>query len=415
MTVQPHLAPCDASRVSDQPEQGLQIVRSPRLRWMHACCEPHIGVRSRQRLPGLRVGHINGDGHHAVQTSLPGPLQNGIDAIRVSVAGQVAVGIKHAASVRGTRGSPVAFPAVRIICLTPSATEILCAIGGESMLVGRSHDAEAPASIASVPILTSGPALPSTPDAVDAAVTRAMATSGSLHLVHEDAFRAAEPDLIITQRTCSVCAVDGRTVEALAASMPSPPRVLSLDPHSLEDVFDDIVRVGDAAGLARAAQACVVSLRARFWDARDRVNPYVDGPRVAVIEWVDPLYLAGHWTPGMVDAAGGVPVGPTIGEPSQEVSPREFVDLAPERVVIAPCGISRGELQRHVDSVVKASWWRDVPASSGNTVLPLEGTRSFSRPGPGLIETFETLMDWLQGPAAGPPARSSAAPDSGED
>lgn len=284
---------------------------------------------------------------------------------------------------------------MRVITLTPSATELVCAIGGQSLLVGRSHDSNAPGGIENVPAVTTSTIPSGSPAEIDAAVHTAIGNSGTLHLLNRQMIDELAPDVIITQQTCNVCAVDAAAVDEAIAQLDKQPEILSLDPHSIEDVLEDVIRVGEAIDRQTSAQECMVNLRARFCDARDRVNPYVDGPRVAVIEWAEPIYLAGHWTPGLLAAAGGQPVGPPEGMPSITVTEAELADLSPERLVIAPCGVHENEMAPHLKTLRDLAIWPELVTENEANVLVLDGTWSFSRPGPRLIDTFEILVDWL--------------------
>jgi iron complex transport system substrate-binding protein len=162
------------------------------------------------------------------------------------------------------------------------------------------------------------------------------------------------------------------------------------------------VEVGEACGRGADATKTMIALRARFCDARDHVNPYVDGPRTAVIEWTEPLHLAGLWTPGLIAAAGGQPLGPSLGEPSRAIDPGVLIAAKPERIIVAPCGVRADAIGPHLDALTSTDWWSELPAVARAHVQVLDGTSSFSRPGPRLIDTFEWLVQWLSHPAAEP-------------
>jgi len=283
---------------------------------------------------------------------------------------------------------------MRVIALTPAAAEIMHCIGAADLLVGRSHDVDWPPDLTALPAVTHAPAMPTGPADIDAAVQGATAAGHPLTHLDADAVRGLAPTLVLTQRSCRVCSADIDTVTE-SVSQCGDVQVLTLDPESIEDVLDDIVRVGEACGRPDAATHTMVHLRARYWDARNHVNPYVDGPRTAVIEWSAPLYLAGHWTPAMIEAAGGIPVGPKAGTPSVAVDPDVLIQTKPERILIAPCGVGLEGAGPHVESLEHETWWAELPAVKTGCVQVLDGTRSFSRPGPGLIDLFEWLVEWL--------------------
>ncbi|MCL4212028.1 MAG: hypothetical protein KJZ68_15350, partial [Phycisphaerales bacterium] len=173
---------------------------------------------------------------------------------------------------------------MRIISLLPSATELLVAAGGERLLVGRSHECDWPPSITDRPVLTGQRTHAATSTEIDAQVSASLAAGQSLYSLDVERLKALRPDLILTQDLCEVCSIDLNTVRMVAGSIDPPPRVLSLDPRTLEDVFDDLLRVGEAAGLQDSARDAMVALRGRYWEARDHVNTYLDGPEVAFLE-----------------------------------------------------------------------------------------------------------------------------------
>ncbi|MDP7029421.1 MAG: ABC transporter substrate-binding protein [Phycisphaerales bacterium] len=272
---------------------------------------------------------------------------------------------------------------MRVVALTPAAVEIMHCIGAADLLVGRSHDADWPPPMAAVPSVTTAAA-----DDPDAALT----AGRPRRRLDRARLEAVAPDLVLTHR--GSCGREDAAAVRLAADRCGA-AVCTLDPHSIEDVLDDIVRVGEACGRPAASTAAMVDLRARFWDARNHVNPYLDGPRTAVIDWTSPLSLAGRWTPGMIEAAGGVPIGPQPGESSRPVDPDELVQAQPERLIVAPCGRDQDAATRGAELLATEPWWRELPATRSGCVQSLGGRAALGRPGPGLFERFEWLVDWL--------------------
>jgi ABC-type Fe3+-hydroxamate transport system substrate-binding protein len=221
------------------------------------------------------------------------------------------------------------------------------------------------------------------------------------------------PDLILTQDLCRVCSIDLGTVRAVAAALSPPPQVLDLNPQTFEDVLDDLLRVGKAVGRPAAAAAAVVGLRERFHRAADCVNPYQDGPSMAVLEWTDPLFLAGHWTPQLVERAGGRhPLNPTASlpgagaaagpqaasrraGPSIAISPEDLVASRPEWLVICPCGVGLHRAREMAAELAHSPWWAGLPAVRSGRVAVVDGNHMFSRPGPRLVDAFEWLVGWL--------------------
>ena len=213
---------------------------------------------------------------------------------------------------------------MRVVSLLPSATEVLCAIGAEALLVGRSHECDFPPGIQDRPILTRQRTTASDSASIDAEVRSVLNddnASTSLYELDTEALIALKPDVILTQDLCSVCSIDLNTVRSIAATMDPQPNVVSLNPLRIEDLFDDVLTVGEAVGLDEEARRAMVALREQYWTAVDYVNPYIDGPEVAFLEWMDPLFTAGHWTPQLIRAAGGRHSLNEPGEHSREIKP----------------------------------------------------------------------------------------------
>jgi ABC-type Fe3+-hydroxamate transport system substrate-binding protein len=292
----------------------------------------------------------------------------------------------------------------RVVSLLPSASEILCAIGGEELLVGRSHECDWPPSIADRPILTSQrtgqPEGPNASAAIDAEVRAALAADdgASLYRLDADLLARLEPDVILTQDLCEVCSIDLTTVRRVAAGMARPPAIVSLDPKDLFGVFDDLLTVGAAVGRERAAETAMVALRDRYWRAVDFTNPYVPGPEVAFLEWMDPLFAGGHWTPQLIEAAGGRHSLNPPRSKSRRIEPEELLAIAPERVIVCPCGYPLEAIRREWATLTGSRWWNLLPANlagqEGRVVL-VDGNAMFNRPGPRLVDAFEWLVGWL--------------------
>lgn len=312
----------------------------------------------------------------------------------------------------------------RIVSLLPSATETLCLLGGRGMLVGRSHECDDPPHttgqppLADVPVLTASRTQCSAEfdaAAVDRAVREQLATGQSLYTLDTALLTSLAPDVIITQDLCSVCSIDLQSVRRVAAGLPRSPAVLSLNPTTLEGVLDDVLAIGRVAGLETRADAFVVSLRERLYAAAEHVNPFHDGPSVAVLDWTDPLFISGHWTPQLVERAGGrhplnptapkpgagAAVGPQMAErvagPSVVVSPEALVASQPEFLIVAPCGVGLADAARLARQLMRQPWFRELPAARAGRVVAVDGNHMFSRPGPRLVDAFEFLVGLLTG------------------
>ena len=293
---------------------------------------------------------------------------------------------------------------MRVVSLLPSATELLAASVGEDllprMLVGRSHECDFPAGLERIPVLTKARTHGSASAAIDAEVSAALASGASLYELDEQLLAELAPDVILTQNLCEVCSIDLRTVERVAEALPKRPIVVSLDPKSVFDVFDDVLRVGEACGVADRAERAMVDLRARYWSAVDFVNPYVPGPEVLFLEWCDPPFCGGHWTPALIEAAGARHSLNPAGAKSRRVTPEEILETAPERVVICPCGFGLDRVREELALLEKTRWWPLLPAvmeAKPGAIALVDGNQMFNRPGPRLVDAFEWLVGWLDG------------------
>ena len=305
---------------------------------------------------------------------------------------------------------------MRIVSLLPSATESLCAIGGESLLVGRSHECDWPASVAHLPIVTHTQILTAdqSPGAIDAAVRAAMASGTSLYGLDVPALTALAPDLILTQDLCHVCSVDVATVRKIALALPSRPAVVSCDATTVEGVLDDILLVGNAAGLDDRAIASVTALRERMYTLGDYVNAFTQGPSTVFLEWTDPLFIGGHWIPQLIERAGGRhllnetvplrqagagsgPIGTTLRTAGKSiVVPAEaIVACQPEYLFICPCGMKMPQAHAAAETLARQSWFGQLPAARAGNVFVIDGNAMFSRPGPRIVDAFAFLVGML--------------------
>lgn len=304
-------------------------------------------------------------------------------------------------------------PTPRVISLIPSATEILCLIGARDLLVARSHECDFPPGLESIPALTTPTTTGTDPPAINAQVRDALASGQSLSRLDTDRLASLRPDLIISHDMCEVCSIDLASVHAAAAACSPSAGVLTLNPHSVEDVLDDILRVGQSVGREGAARDAVVNLRARFFTAQEYVNPYAKAPTVGFLEWTDPLFCAGHWTVQLIERAGGFhPLNPTIprsgmgdaagfqqGErragKSARILPEVFAATRPEYLVIAPCGLDLDAAIECARSLAAQPWWRELPAVRCGRVAVVDGNQMFNRPGPRLADAYQWMVGFL--------------------
>jgi iron complex transport system substrate-binding protein len=293
---------------------------------------------------------------------------------------------------------------VRIVSLVPHATELLFALGLGPELVGVTHECDHPPAALDLPQVTRDVLPPGLgPAEIDAAVRERTLDGEAIYELDHDAVAELAPDLIVTQALCPVCAVSYEDVAELAAELPSQPRVIALDPHTLGETLGDIRTLAGATGRTREGVSLVAAAAGRI----DRVRLAVRGlprPRVVAIEWLDPPFVAGHWTPQMIELAGGEDVLGFPGEPSEEVSWEQVAAAEPEIVIVMPCGYDAR--RAHEEALAFAA---PLAATGAKRIVSVDGSAYFSRPGPRLIDGLELLAQILH-PGAGPapPARARA-------
>ncbi|MGS0686916.1 ABC transporter substrate-binding protein [Nakamurella sp. GG22] len=273
---------------------------------------------------------------------------------------------------------------MRVVSLLPSATEIVYALGLGDDLVGVTFECDEPpaARLDKAVVVGGRDTSGMTPREIDDYVRAAMAAGEDLYTLRSQALAGLDPELILTQDLCRVCAIPSGDVDRALGYLGCAAEVLSLDPHSLDDVLATVQQVGDRAGVGDRAAGVVAGLRARL----DRVQAAVAGrprPRVAVVEWVDPPFAAGHWVPDLVVAAGGEPVGGNSGGRSAETTWDDIRAGAPDVVVVAPCGF-------HLDGAAEqaSTVHAELP---GVPVWAIDADGIVVRPGPRLVDGVEAI------------------------
>jgi iron complex transport system substrate-binding protein len=279
---------------------------------------------------------------------------------------------------------------MRIASLVPSATEALFALGLGDRVVAVTHECDHPADVLRIPRLTRS-VIPAGlgPGEIDARVREVTGRGEALYELDQPTLARLAPDLIVTQALCAVCAVSYDDVRAVAARLESRPDVISLDPGTLGEVLDDLVRLGEATGKRSNGEELRAGLRARL----DRVRDAVAGatrPRVVALEWLDPPYAGGHWVPEMISLAGGRSVAGEAGRDSRTVSWKELQAARPEVVVVMPCGL-------YVEEAAEQALGRSehLQSLAAHRVYAVDAAASFSRPGPRLVEGTELLAHLL--------------------
>jgi iron complex transport system substrate-binding protein len=300
---------------------------------------------------------------------------------------------------------------MRICSLVPGATEVVAMLGLADSLVGISHECDYPAGINRIPVMVQ-PVVDS--DGMDSAeidsqVKVLMSSEQSLYRIDQQAFSAAQPDVILAQELCDVCAVTPNDLGQALRSLSQRPRLLTLAPRSLGDVIDDVERIGAALDVVSQGTDLARSLRSRIAAVRDRSSGR-PRPRVACLEWLNPLYVGGHWVPEMVEAAGGRDVLGHAGEPSRRVTMDEVRAAAPDILILMPCGFSLTRTISELATLCRTDHACLRVLSSSSKTYVVDAGAYFSRPGPRLVDGVELLADIC----AGSPC-TEHAPDSVRD
>lgn len=286
---------------------------------------------------------------------------------------------------------------MRIVSLVPNATEILFALGAGDRVVGVSHECDWPEEARTRPILTGSALQPGMSAAeVDAAVSAQVGSGKSLYTLDEKRIAELAPDLIFTQELCPVCAVSTGQVEAATRPLPRCPELLSLDPNTLDDVFADIRRVGEATGLAERAEALVEGLRQRV-AAVERAVAGRPRPRVAALEWLDPPFSGGHWVPEMIARAGGEDLFGEPGGPSRRLGWGDLRAADPDVLIAMPCGFDEAGAREQIALVAGRPEWSSLRAVREGRAFPVDANGCFSRPGPRLVDGIERLAEVFHG------------------
>ena len=283
---------------------------------------------------------------------------------------------------------------MKIVSLLPSATEILCALGLERNLVGVTHECDYPPFVKALPKVTHTVIPHDAPSSeIDRLVREQLKSQRALYTLIMPTLEALEPDLLVTQSLCDVCAVAETEVTAAARSLPGRPRVLNLEPMSLEEVLTTLLLVGSATGRDQRAREVVASLRARVQVVAERTAriPRRHRPRVAFLEWLDPLFNAGHWNPTLVELAGGIDVLGNAGQSSRTISWEDLLTARPEVLFIACCGFSVERALEDLPLLRQKPSWQELPCVRTGRIHVTDGQAYFSRPGPRLVDGLEIM------------------------
>jgi iron complex transport system substrate-binding protein len=280
---------------------------------------------------------------------------------------------------------------MRIVSLVPHATELLFALGLGDRVVGVTHECDYPAEAQELRHVTADRLPPGLGSAqIDAAVREYTERGEAIYALDEEALRELEPDLIVTQALCPVCAVSYDDVKAVAERIETQPRVVSLDPRTYGETLSDVRTIANATGAKAAGVDLVARTAKRVDDVRIAVKDVERRPRVAAIEWFDPVFVAGHWTPQLIEMAGGEDVLGFAGEHSEQTTWETVAASEPDVIVAMPCGYDAE--RSHEEATRFADRLREAGAGQ---VVAVDAAGTFSRPGPRLVDGLETLAHIL--------------------
>ena len=297
---------------------------------------------------------------------------------------------------------------MRVVSFLPSATEIVAALGCTDTIVGVSHECDFPPGVCDREVVTSS-AIDSmaSPGEIDVAVRAFVDSARPLYDVREDRVRALAPDVMVTQIVCDVCAVSEDAVRTLATRLSPRPAVVTLGATTLDGIFDDIRRVAEALGVAERAEALIEAGRARMRAVHERLKAArAPRPRVAVIEWTDPIFAAGHWVPEMVRRAGGIDALAQPGEHSTTRTMAVVRDANPDVILVAPCGFDLERAAADAERVLSSEEWSWAREKQ---VWTLDANSFVSRPGPRVVDGIELMSQILHPMLFGAPSPSAAS------
>jgi iron complex transport system substrate-binding protein len=281
---------------------------------------------------------------------------------------------------------------MRIVSLLPSATEILFSLGLDAEVAGVSYDCDFPPQVSDLRVVVDSRIPPGLAALeIDRRVREYVERGESLYIVNADALRELAPDLVVTQDLCLVCAASPDDLAAVLANFEKRPRVLSLNPRNLGDVWDDISRVARETSREDASEKLLAEIQQRLHALKHQVEKTSRRPSVAFLEWLNPFYVGGHWVPEMIALAGGEDMFGRVGAPSFRVELKDIAAAAPDIIVIAPCGYDAEEARKEYCTMAFPLEWNAIPAVRDGRVYAFEANAYASRPGPRLVTGVEAL------------------------
>ena len=287
---------------------------------------------------------------------------------------------------------------MRIVSLLPSATELVCGLGLRQQLVGVSHECDYPNSVIGLPVLTSS-RIPEGLDSgsIDHLVTEQLKSDQALYDLNIDVLTSLRPDLIVTQALCDVCAVSGNDVARAVGGLPNNPDVINLEPNCLTDVLDTVELLAEAADCVKQGQIYLRELRYRISQVNNKssVINLSDKPRVALLDWLDPIFDGGHWSPEIIELAGGIACFGNKKEPSQRRSWNDLIQARPDIIFIALCGFNVERSMQDVEDFFSSQEFSVLRNKVSSKIFLVDGNAYFSRPGPRLVDALEIMANAL--------------------
>ncbi len=301
-------------------------------------------------------------------------------------------------------------PDLKIASLLPSATEIVCALGLEENLVGITHECDFPAGIEYKPHLTASRISHETMSSaeIDHAVRSQLDGHGSIYDLDNELLQKLNPDLIITQELCDVCAVSYKIVQKAAKIYAADAQVVSLEPNTIEDIFENIKTVGELCGVSEKADEVVQNLQNRLDKIRQKTENLEKSPRVFMLEWLEPPFAPGHWTPEQVKIAGGNCLLGKAGEKSVTTTYEAIIESKPEILVLIPCGYYTKDILRQLPKTKFPESFKEIPAFQNVEIWALDATSYFSRPAPRVVDGVEILAKIFHPEIFGKPSENEA-------
>ena len=304
---------------------------------------------------------------------------------------------------------------MKIASLLPSSTEILCALGLEENIIGITHECDFPPSVMNKPPLTASRISHETMSSkeIDHAVRSQLDGHGSIYDLNTELLAELNPDLILTQELCDVCAVSYQTVLKAAKMYVADAQVVSLEPKTIADIFENIKMVGELCGVSEKANEVVSNLQNRLDVIQERIKDQRSKikdqrSKVFMLEWLEPPFAPGHWVPEQVEIAGGICI---LGEPGQKSVTLDFQQVyqsGPDILVLIPCGYYTADILRQLEQTAFPANWREIPAIKNGEVWALDATSYFSRPAPRVVDGAEILAKIIHPEIFGEPSEREA-------